>query len=222
MAITSAKSSLLDVSFPDAQLVITGPQINLRVVARALKLVKEIINARKRITILDGHFVQLTMIYTHAKTSVLLLHKQNRSSPRGRTRSDETLFKEFLQLARQLLHLGRCKTIRSSGNRSCTWSKINTKLNLTMGRKTRQIIRKHIGKVTNHRNILDLLLIVSRNVNKCQNGRTTLPKVLSGFHSRNDTQRSTAFLPMNRKNLSISERDPNNLIETNDLRTIQR
>src|ERR1043165_204947 len=137
MAITSAKSSLLDVGFLDTQLVITGPHINLRIVAGALELVKEIINASKRITILDGHFVQLTIVNTHAKTSVLLLHKQNRSSPRGRTRSDETLFQEFLQLAGQLLHLGRYKTIRSSGNRSCAWSEINTKLNLTMGWKTR-------------------------------------------------------------------------------------
>src|ERR1044071_3683411 len=86
MAITSAKSSLRNVGFLNAQLVITRSQINLRVVTRALELVKEIINARERITILDGHFVQLTIIDTHAKTFVLLLHKQDRSSLRGRTR----------------------------------------------------------------------------------------------------------------------------------------
>src|ERR1043165_9679636 len=99
MAITSAKSSLLNVGFPDAQLVITRPQINLRIIAGALKLVKEIINARKRVTVLDGHFVQLTVINTHTKAPILLLHKQNISSPRGRARSNETLFQEFLQLA---------------------------------------------------------------------------------------------------------------------------
>src|ERR1044071_9865007 len=82
MAISSAKSSLLNVSFPDAQLVITGPQINLRIVTRALELVKEIINARQTVTILDGHFVQLTIINTHAKTSVLLLHN-NIGAPHG-------------------------------------------------------------------------------------------------------------------------------------------
>ncbi|GJS64794.1 hypothetical protein Tco_0679358 [Tanacetum coccineum] len=52
-----------------------------REVARSLKLVKQIVNPRERITILDGQLVQFTIVYAYAKRSILLLDKQNWRSP---------------------------------------------------------------------------------------------------------------------------------------------
>ncbi|GJS64338.1 integrase, catalytic region, zinc finger, CCHC-type containing protein [Tanacetum coccineum] len=81
MPISCSKRGLRDIIIVHSQLMITRSKVYLREVARSLKLVKQIVNPRERITILDGQLVQFTIVYAYAKRSILLLDKQNWRSP---------------------------------------------------------------------------------------------------------------------------------------------
>ena len=75
----------------DLQLMIFQPQIDLRKVMRTFKLIKQVINTRKQILVLDGHLVQLLVVYTKSKTPFNFLGKQKRSFLRQGTAPDKTL-----------------------------------------------------------------------------------------------------------------------------------
>ena len=73
------------------QLLICRPQVNLRKVACPLELIKQVINPREKILILNIDFIELTIINAHPKGPILLLHKQNRRTTLKNTRSNEAL-----------------------------------------------------------------------------------------------------------------------------------
>src|SRR5688572_13200776 len=98
MAIPCPKSSLRNITFPHPQLVISGTKVYFREITRSLELIKQVINSRQRISVLDSHFIQLSIINTHSERTILLPYKQHRSTPWRDTRSNETLLKQILQL----------------------------------------------------------------------------------------------------------------------------
>ncbi|KAK4731539.1 hypothetical protein R3W88_024527 [Solanum pinnatisectum] len=72
MTIPNSKSHFWNITIIHPQLVITRPKINLREITCSLKLVNQIIYPWKRLLILNGHLVQLTIVNTHKKRSILL------------------------------------------------------------------------------------------------------------------------------------------------------
>ena len=64
MAISGLKCCFRHITTPDSQLMIFGSQINLREMLDSLQLVKQVINPGKRILVLDGNLIQLSVINT--------------------------------------------------------------------------------------------------------------------------------------------------------------
>ncbi|KAK4708720.1 hypothetical protein R3W88_029645 [Solanum pinnatisectum] len=81
MTIPSSKIHLWNVIFFHPQLVITRAKINLREITCSLKLVKQIIYPSKRILILNGHLVQLSIVNARTNRTIFLSNKQNWSTP---------------------------------------------------------------------------------------------------------------------------------------------
>ena len=67
MTIPRTKSSLRYVLISDSQLVVACAEINLREDGLPLKLIKQVINHRKRIPVLDRQLVQLSVVNAHAQ-----------------------------------------------------------------------------------------------------------------------------------------------------------
>ena len=61
----------------DPDLMVPRPQIDLGEYLHFRQLIKQDINARKRILILDGHRIQGTTVHTHAQRLIFLLHKDS-------------------------------------------------------------------------------------------------------------------------------------------------
>ena len=74
----------------DLDLMLPRSQINLGEYLSFRQLIKQDINVRKRVFILDGHRIQGTIVHTHAQGLIFLLHKDSRTTPRRRTRTDKT------------------------------------------------------------------------------------------------------------------------------------
>ncbi|KAJ0734712.1 hypothetical protein HanPI659440_Chr11g0423371 [Helianthus annuus] len=72
VSVMSPECCLRDVLISDSQLMIARSQINLRVEARSLQRVEQVIDTRKGITILNSHLVEFTIVYAHSKCTVLL------------------------------------------------------------------------------------------------------------------------------------------------------
>src|SRR5581483_4360861 len=108
VTITSSECCLGNIFLSNSHLMVSGSRIDFGEVCRSLQLVEQIINTRKRITILDSNLVQLPIIDAHAKRSIFLFDEQHGGSPRRRAGSNESLIQQLLKLIRQLLHLGWC------------------------------------------------------------------------------------------------------------------
>ncbi|KAJ0582257.1 hypothetical protein HanHA300_Chr04g0150211 [Helianthus annuus] len=100
MSIASTKSGFGNVLFEDSKLMIARTKINFGETGSALELIKEIVDTRKRVTILDGEFVELTIIDTHAERAIFLFNEEHGSTPWRGTWTNETLLEEFLKLRR--------------------------------------------------------------------------------------------------------------------------
>ena len=61
--------------------MISGPQIDLGEDSGSVQLVEQILDLGERILVLDGHFIQLTVIHTHAYGAVSLVHEENWQTP---------------------------------------------------------------------------------------------------------------------------------------------
>ncbi|MFS7971870.1 hypothetical protein Hanom_Chr09g00837931 [Helianthus anomalus] len=100
VSIASAKSGFGNVLFENSKLMITRTKIDFGETGSALELVKEIVDTRKRVTILDGEFVELTIIDTHAERTIFLFNEKHGSTPRRGTWTNEAFIEEFLKLRR--------------------------------------------------------------------------------------------------------------------------
>lgn len=72
MTIPDSKGHIFNIISSHPQLVITRMKINLREITIPLNLVKQVISSPKRIHILDGFFIKLTMINAHSKRPILI------------------------------------------------------------------------------------------------------------------------------------------------------
>jgi len=86
----------------DLDLMVPRPQINLGEYLSLGQLIKQDINVRKRILILDGYRILGTIVDTHAQGLIFLLHKDSWTTLRRRTRMDKTLLQQFIQLGLKL------------------------------------------------------------------------------------------------------------------------
>ena len=72
---------LRDICLSNPQLMVTSAKVYLGVDSRSSQLIKQIINPRQWVPILDRNPVQLSVVNSQSKGLVLLLLKQNRSAP---------------------------------------------------------------------------------------------------------------------------------------------
>ena len=72
---------LRDICLPNPQLMVTSAKVYLGVDSRSSQLIKQIVNPRQWVPILDRKLVQLLVFNVQLKGLVLLLCKQNRSAP---------------------------------------------------------------------------------------------------------------------------------------------
>jgi hypothetical protein len=84
-----AKRTLALVSILDAHLVVSRTQVQAGEYVGIVQLIKEVINAWERVAVLDGHGIQLPVVYAHAHSAIFLLHEQYRRSIRGAARLNE-------------------------------------------------------------------------------------------------------------------------------------
>ena len=81
MPILRPKRCLRDISLPNSQLMVIGVKVYLGVDSRPFQMIKQVINPQQWIPILDRNFVQLSLVNAQSKSLVLLLRKQNQSTP---------------------------------------------------------------------------------------------------------------------------------------------
>ena len=72
---------LRDICLPNPQLIVTSVKAYLGVDSRSSQLIKQVINPRQWVPILDRNPVKVSVINAHSKGLVLLLRKQDRSAP---------------------------------------------------------------------------------------------------------------------------------------------
>ena len=80
--ITRPKRWLRDICLPNPQLMVTSAKVYLGVDSRSSQLIKQIINPRKWVLILDRNPVQLSVINAQSKGIVLLFANRTRA-PHG-------------------------------------------------------------------------------------------------------------------------------------------
>ena len=95
MTITGMKGFVWDISIPNPELMVPGTKIDHREETRPLELVEQVIYSWKWILILDSEFVELLIIDTHSKGSIIIFHKQRWSAPKGYAWLSETLISEI-------------------------------------------------------------------------------------------------------------------------------
>src|SRR6185295_13436994 len=82
MSKTRAKSRLMNVSRSDADLVVPGTEIDFGKDLGTLEVVHKVIDTRKEILVLDGVFVECTVIDAETESSFLLVDEKNWSTER--------------------------------------------------------------------------------------------------------------------------------------------
>jgi hypothetical protein len=71
--------------------VITRTKVNLRKDFGTNQLIKKNIDSGKRVFVLDGDYIEQSVIYTHSQATIFLLDKESRATPRRRARVNITL-----------------------------------------------------------------------------------------------------------------------------------
>jgi hypothetical protein len=61
-------------------LVVAGTEVNLGEDLGAVELIKEVVGTGKRVTVLDGDFVEGSVVHTHPESPILLGHEEDRSA----------------------------------------------------------------------------------------------------------------------------------------------
>ena len=82
MTVTCSKGVLVDVLILYSYLVISQSEIYLRKYSHTLQLIENIINPWQRILVLDSYLIQLLEINAQPQRPILLLHEQDRGTPR--------------------------------------------------------------------------------------------------------------------------------------------
>ncbi|PHT70117.1 hypothetical protein T459_25221 [Capsicum annuum] len=82
VTIPSTESYFWNVTFSDSELVIARSEFYLREIAGTLKLVKQVIDSRKRILVLDRNFIEL-QYSIHILRESSFLHTNKTGAPHG-------------------------------------------------------------------------------------------------------------------------------------------
>ena len=101
----------------NANLVIAHTEIKLGENLSTFELFKQLVDVGKWVLVVYSLLVQWTVVDTESVRSIHLLHKKNSTTPRRRTRSDETHTLLFIELFLQLLQLFGSQLVRAFANR---------------------------------------------------------------------------------------------------------
>src|SRR3954471_17994631 len=82
MTVARAKGHLWYILILDADLVVARAKVEFGKYFGALDSIKDLIYARERVPILDGQFIQGSIVDTHPQASVFLFNKQDRGTIR--------------------------------------------------------------------------------------------------------------------------------------------
>ena len=101
LTIPSLKNSFRYIFRLHSYLVISGSQINIAKHLRTNQLIHQIINHWKRILVLNGNLIQLSIIHTQPHTAIFFLDQQHWFSPRLNTGPEVLLIQKVFQLLLQ-------------------------------------------------------------------------------------------------------------------------
>ena len=118
------------------------------------QLVKENINTRQRILVLDSYHIERAVIYTQPQAFIILLHKQRWTSPRRSTWVNKSLIQQLLQLLLQFCQLSGWHSVGPLGNWCHSRLQLDGKFNIPVGWHSWQFIREDIRILVDHRDIL--------------------------------------------------------------------
>jgi hypothetical protein len=86
--ITSGESSFRNVTRSNFDLVVTRTKIDLGENFVSSQLIKKNIDSEKRIFVLDGHWIERSVINTQPQATIFLFDKESGTTPRRRARSN--------------------------------------------------------------------------------------------------------------------------------------
>src|SRR3954470_18790751 len=171
--IACSECCLGNIFFTNANLMITHTKVKLGEHLSTFELLKWLIDVGKWVLVLDSLLVQWTVIDAKSVRAILLLDKKNTTTPRRRTRSDQTQTLLFIELFLQFLQLIWSKLVRTLANGFRARLKINNELNWPTGRHTRKLFWKNILVLTNDWNLRDSLQFIILIERKQPNGIIT-------------------------------------------------
>src|SRR3954466_11508518 len=115
-----------------------------------MQLLKQVIDVGQRILVFDGLLVDAPVVLDQPASTIFLLHKKTRGTPRRSARANEPIFFQFHQLLLQLNQLFWTHLVRMPRYRLCTRLQFDDELNSTHGWNTWQLLWKDIWKVANN------------------------------------------------------------------------
>src|SRR3954466_12643201 len=154
-----------NIFFTNSNLMITHTKVKLGENFSTFKLLEKLTDVGKWVLVLDSLLVQWTVIDAKSVRAILLLDKKNTTTPRRRTRSDQTQTLLFIELNLQFLELIWSKLVRTLANGFRARLKINNEFNWPAGRHTRKLFWKDILVLTNDWNLrysLQFIILIER------------------------------------------------------------
>jgi hypothetical protein len=89
--ITSGESSFRNVTRSDFNLVIIRNEIDPRENSGSSQLIKKNVDLGKRVFVLNGYYIEWSVIHTQPQATIFLLDKESGTTPRRRARANITL-----------------------------------------------------------------------------------------------------------------------------------
>jgi hypothetical protein len=90
-AITSGESGFRDVTGSNLDLMITKTKVDLGENFGSSQLIKKNIDSGKRIFVLDGDYIERSVIHTQSQATIFLFDEKSGTTPRRRARANITL-----------------------------------------------------------------------------------------------------------------------------------
>src|SRR3954469_18847142 len=90
--ITSTESHLGNVLLTDTNLMIPHLQVKHGENLCPIQLLKQIVYVGQRVLVLDGLLIDATVVLDQPASTIFLLHKETRGTPRGSARTNEPIF----------------------------------------------------------------------------------------------------------------------------------
>src|ERR1041384_5900073 len=106
-SITSAEGCLANVLLTDTNLVVPHLQIKLGKHLCSMQLLKQVIDVGQRVLVFYGLLVDASVVLDQPASTIVLLHKKARGTPRGSARTNESILLKLHKLLVQLNQLLR-------------------------------------------------------------------------------------------------------------------